>query len=243
MVHLDALLDPERMEDHGPNGLQVEGRQTIRTVAAGVTASLGVIQEAVRREADALLVHHGLFWQHMGPPRLKGWLGKRVRLLMESRMNLIVYHLPLDLHPELGNNARLLAALGLKTTGRFAERDIGFTGEYQEAVPTEQVLDTLRQKLNARVLHVGDGPETIQRVGVVTGAGQRYLEDAVEAGCDLFITGEASEFVTHVARETGIHYAWAGHHATERLGVQAVCEHLEKKYKLETFFIDEENPV
>jgi dinuclear metal center YbgI/SA1388 family protein len=231
------------MDDHGPNGLQVEGRDEIRSIAAGVTASKRVIQEAIRLEADALIVHHGIFWEHMGAPRLKGWLGDRVRLLMESRMNLIVQHLPLDLHPELGNNARLLKALGLEVHGRFGERDIGFFGDYERPVPTKQVMQGLEAALQAKVVLIDGGKSEIERVGVVTGAGQRYLEDAIAAECDLFITGEASEFVTHIARETRTHYAWAGHHATERFGVKALCSHLEEKFGVDTSFIDEENPV
>lgn len=243
VAHLDDLLDPDRMEDGTPNGLQVEGREEIRTVAAGVTASRGVIRQAVKQEADALLVHHGVFWAHMGAPRLSGWLGERVRLLMESRLNLLVYHLPLDLHPGLGNNVRLLESLGLKTKGRFGEMELGFYGDYKKPLAVKEVIERLEQGVGGKVVHLEGGPKEVRRVGVVTGAGQKFLEDAISAGCDLFVTGEASEFVTHVARESGIHYAWAGHHATERFGVQALCAHLEKEFGVDTVFLDEENPV
>ncbi len=243
MAHLDALVDPDKMEDYGPNGLQVEGREAIKRIAGGVTASRAVIKQAIEAKADALLVHHGLFWAHMGPPRLTGWLGERVRLLIKNDVNLIVYHLPLDVHPELGNNARLLDSLGLKTQGRFGKDDIGAIGESSEAVPAERVVQDLQGLLGTRVIHIPGGDTNVKRIGVVTGAGQRYLEEAIDAGCDLFITGEASEFVTHVAREAGIHYVWAGHHATERSGVQALFGHLEDKFAVETLFADEENPV
>lgn len=231
------------MEDYGPNGLQVEGKAEIKRVVGGVTASRAVIQQAIEQKADALLVHHGLFWAHMGPPRLTGWLGERVRLLIENEVNLIVYHLPLDVHPKLGNNVRLLDSLGLKARSRFGKDDIGYTGDYPKAVAAERVVQDLQDSLGTRVIHIPGGDTDVKRVGVVTGAGQRYLEDAIEAGCDMFITGEASEFVTHVAREAGIHYVWAGHHATERSGVQALFGHLEEKFAVETFFADEENPV
>lgn len=231
------------MEDYGPNGLQVEGKNEIRKITGGVTASRAVIRQAIEQDADALLVHHGLFWAHMGPPRLTGWLGERVRLLIQNDVNLIVYHLPLDVHPELGNNARLLAALGLKPKGRFGQDDIGFVADCAKKATAQQVVKDLERIVGGRVIHIPGGDADVTKVGVVTGAGQRYLEDAIDAGCDMFITGEASEFVTHVAREAGIHYVWAGHHATERFGVQALFGHLETKFGVETVFADEENPV
>lgn len=247
---LDAFLDPEGMDDHGPNGVQVEGRPDVETVVTAVTASRNAIEAAVERKADLLLVHHGIFWKHMWPHRLSGWLGDRVRLLMGSGTSLVQYHLPLDAHPVIGNNVRLLAALGLEPGGRFGDMDLGYWADLktpeEAAVFSDRVATAIGgpgPKGASGVHHLAAESPTIRRVGVVTGAGQRFFEDAIAAGCDAYITGEASEFVTHVARETGTHYYWAGHHATERLGIQALGDHLVEHYGLDVTFVDDPNPV
>lgn len=238
---LDALLDPDRMEDYGPNGLQVEGRQDVERVVTAVTASQNAIDHAVEVGADALLVHHGIFWGSAVP--LVGWMGRRVRALIQNDVSLIAYHLPLDAHARLGNNVLLLDALGLTTERRFGKGDLGTIGRFERDTPASDVVATLARWSGQAPVHIRGRDDTVRTVGVVTGAGQRYFEDAIDAGCDLFVTGEASEFVTHVARETGVHYVWGGHHATEKGGVQALGDHIAKTYGLHVSFFDDPNPV
>lgn len=243
VADLDALLDPDRMEDHGPNGIQVEGRSDVKKLVTAVTASQNVIDHAVASGADALLVHHGVFWNRSIAPTLTGWLGRRVRALVKNDVSLIAYHLPLDAHDEFGNNVRLLDALGLTTHDRFGRDGLGTIGRFREARSAHDVVRLLGAKIGQEPVHLEGKGGPVQTVGVVTGAGQRYFEEAIDAGCDLFVTGEASEFVTHLARETGVHYVWAGHHATEKGGVQALGTHLEKAYGLGVSFFDDPNPV
>ncbi|MBW3582697.1 MAG: Nif3-like dinuclear metal center hexameric protein [Euryarchaeota archaeon] len=249
VASLDAYLDPDTMDDYGPNGLQVEGRGEVGKIVTGVTASRNLIEAAIAEKADAVLVHHGLFWKGAWPHRLTGWMGARVRLLVKNDISLIGYHLPLDVHPELGNNVSLLESLGLFPKGRFGDGDIGMWAEFDEPLDAPALSERLEDILGGadanagRALHhiAGGGP--VRRIGVVSGAGQRYLEAAVAAGCDAYLTGEASEMVTHVARETGTHYYWAGHHATERMGIQRLGEWIAKKHGLDVEYVDDPNPV
>lgn len=240
---LDALLDPERMEDYGPNGVQVEGRADIEKVVSAVTASQNVIDHAVEMGADALLVHHGIFWNRGTAPTLTGWLGRRVRTLIKNDISLIAYHLPLDAHEGLGNNRRLLEGLGLEPAARFGKGDLGMLAHCAPDASAKELVRRLSSHVGQAPVHIAGGTDAVRTVGVVSGAGQRYFEEAIDAGCDLFITGEASEFVTHVARESGVHYVWAGHHATEKGGVQALGAHLEKTYGIDVSFFDDPNPV
>lgn len=252
--HLDNLLDSERMPDYGPNGLQVEGRREVANLVTGVTASQNLIDAAVKADADALLVHHGLFWEGAWPHRVTGWMAKRMKALIKHDISLIAYHLPLDKHPELGNNARILHGLGLRKEGRFGADDLGFMGSYEEGPVALDIFKARARELfgtadtNAgrgpMLVRGGeDAPEKVRKVGVVSGAGHGWLEAAADAGCDLFISGEANEATTHLARELGIHFLWAGHHATERLGVQAVGGHLRDTLGLDVRFVDDPNPV
>jgi dinuclear metal center YbgI/SA1388 family protein len=239
---LQMLLRPELFKDYGPNGLQVEGREPVRRIASGVTASLATIDAAIAAGADALVVHHGLFWRgHDG--RLTGWLAERVRRLMAAGVNLLAYHLPLDAHAELGNNAQLGLRLGLRADARFGEQDLGFIGAAAAGDHAQALADRVRAALGREVLLVpGDGRE-LRRVAWCTGGAQGYFEPAIAAGADLFLTGEISEPQAHLARETGVAFMACGHHATERYGAPAVAAHVAAQLGLEHLFIDLDNPA
>ncbi len=240
---LQRLLQPETFKDYGPNGLQVEGRREVRHLVSGVTASLAFIEAAIAAGADTLLVHHGLFWRGQDG-RLTGWLAARVRLLMAADVNLYAYHLPLDAHAELGNNAQLGLRLGLRADARFGEQALGFIGAATPAVATLGGLAaTVQQQLaRAPVVLPGDG-RPLRRVAWCTGGAQSYFEAAIAAGADAFITGEISEPQAHLARETGVAFLACGHHATERYGAPAVAAHLAAQCGLTHQFIDIENPA
>lgn len=237
---LQTLLRPELFKDYGPNGLQVEGGRPVRCLVSGVTASLAFIDAAVAAGADALLVHHGLFWRgHDG--RLVGWLAERVRRLMAADVSLFAYHLPLDAHAELGNNAQLGRRLGLRADARFGEQDLGFIGPAE--IPIEVLADIVSVQLERVPLLVpGDG-RPLRRVAWCTGGAQGYFEAAVAAGADAFVTGEISEPQAHLARETGVAFLACGHHATERYGAPAVGAHVAAQLGIEHAFIEIENPA
>ncbi len=240
---LQLLLQPDTFKDYGPNGLQVEGRAEVRRIASGVTASRAFIEQAIAWGADTLLVHHGLFWRGQDG-RLTGWLAERVRLLMAAQVNLFAYHLPLDAHAELGNNAQLGLHLGLQADARFGEQALGFIGPAVSGLTTLQPLaDRVNQVLRRQPLVLpGDG-RPLQRVAWCTGGAQGYFESAVAAGADAFITGEISEPQAHLARETGVAFLACGHHATERYGAPAVAAHVALQLGLEHRFIDVDNPA
>ena len=239
---LNQWLQPERFKDYGPNGLQVEGRAEIRRVVSGVTASLALIDAAIEAQADAILVHHGLFWRGQDG-RLTGWLKTRVERLLGHGINLLAYHLPLDAHPEMGNNARWAARLGWRTDGRFGEQDLGFVGTQDQATTVEQLAIDLQSSLD-RVPTVlpGDG-RPLRRLAWCSGGAQGYFEAAIAAGADAFLTGEISEPQAHLSRETGVAFLACGHHATERYGAPAVGERLAAQFGLEHQFIDLPNPA
>lgn len=240
--HLDQLLDAARFKDYCPNGLQVEGKPEIRRVLTGVTASQALIDEAIAWRADAVLVHHGWFWRGEDG-RVTGFRRQRMASLLRHDLNLFAYHLPLDAHGELGNNAQLAAILGWCVTGRFAEQDIGFVGTPSQPMTAAQLATQVSARLGRQPLLVGDGERQVRRVAWCSGGAQGYFEQAILAGADLFVSGEISEQTTHLARETGIPYLAAGHHATERYGVQALGEYLSRSFGLECRFVDMENPV
>ena len=239
---LQALLRPELFKDYGPNGLQVEGRAEVRRLCSGVTASLAFIQAAIEGGADALLVHHGLFWRGQDG-RLTGWLGQRVRTLMRADVNLFAYHLPLDAVEGLGNNAQLGLRLGLQADARFGEQGLGFIGP-AGAHSTLASLHGAASAALARPVTVvpGDG-RPLHRVAWCTGGAQGYFEPAIAAGADAFITGEISEPQAHLARETGVAFLACGHHATERFGAEAVAVHVAAQLGLEHLHIDVDNPA
>jgi dinuclear metal center YbgI/SA1388 family protein len=239
--YLSSLLAVDRFKDYGPNGLQVEGRAEVRRVVSGVTASLALIDAAVAQGADAILVHHGLFWRGQDG-RLTGWLGERVRRLMAHGINLFAYHLPLDAHAELGNNAQLGARLGLAADARFGEQELGFAGAACETSLDGMVARITTALGRAPLVLPGDG-RALARVGWCTGGAQGYFEAAIAAGVDLFLTGEVSEPQAHLARETGVAFLACGHHATERYGAPAVAAHVAERFGLDHRFVEIENPA
>lgn len=240
--HLSQLLDISRFHDYCPNGLQVEGRSDIQTIVSGVTASLDLLQAAVAAKADAILVHHGYFWRGEDM-RLTGMKYRRIALLLEHQINLFAYHLPLDAHPHLGNNAQLGKKLGLIETGRCGEQDIVTIGELPQAVALNAFCEKISRTLLRKPMAIGDPGKPIRQIAWCTGAAQDYFEIAVRQGVDAYITGEISEQHVHAARESGVAFIAAGHHATERYGVQAVGDHIAQKSGIRHQFIDIENPV
>jgi len=239
----DALLQPEKFRDYGPNGLQVEGDRDIRLLVSGVTASRALIEAAIEAQADAILVHHGLFWRGQDG-RVTGWMRERLRLLLANGIHLFAYHLPLDAHPELGNNAQLGRVLGLHADARFGEQDLGFVGAGAQSWPNAQALaDHVAAALGRQVVCVGDTARPIRRVAWCTGGAQGYFESAMAAGAEAFITGEISEPQAHLARETGVAFLACGHHASERYGAPAVGARIAHDLGLAHRFMDIDNPA
>jgi dinuclear metal center YbgI/SA1388 family protein len=241
-IALNALLRPEGFRDYGPNGLQVEGRREVRTLVSGVTASLAFIEAAIAAGADALLVHHGLFWRGQDG-RLTGWLRERVARLLAHDVSLFAYHLPLDAEPQFGNNACLGARLQLAADARFGEQELGFIGPAGAWRSAQALAAAATGALGRQALLVpGDG-RALARVAWCTGGAQGYFEAAIAAGADAFLTGEISEPQAHLARETGVAFIACGHHATERDGAPAVAAHIAERLGIEHRFIDIPNPA
>ncbi|MGE5451135.1 MAG: Nif3-like dinuclear metal center hexameric protein [Acidobacteriota bacterium] len=240
--HLDTLLEVSRFKDYGPNGLQVEGKTSIRKVVSGVTASMDLIEAAIAAQADAIIVHHGLFWRGQDG-RLTGWKKRRVAALMAHDINLFAYHLPLDAHPTLGNNAQWGKRLGLAADQRFGEQDLGCVGDAPQAWDLASLTGLVGEVMGrAPTVVAGDG-RPIKRVAWCSGGAQSYFEGAIAAGADVFLTGEISEPQTHYARETGVAFLACGHHASERYGAQAVGRRMAHDFALEHAFIDIDNPA
>ena len=242
-THLHALLEVARFRDYGPNGLQVEGKPQVRRLVSGVTASLALIDAAIEAGADALLVHHGLFWRGQDG-RVVGWMRARLARLLAHDINLYAYHLPLDAHPVLGNNAQLALRMGWHADGRFGDQDLGFIGE---STPDARDPDAFGAALAERLQRVpvvaaGDG-RPLRRIAWCTGGAQGHFESAIAAGADAFVTGEISEPQAHLARETGVAFYACGHHATERGGAAALGAHLAETFGLAHCFIDLPNPA
>ena len=237
----DTLLQPARFKDYGPNGLQVEGRDEITTIVSGVTASRALIEAAVAANADAIFVHHGLFWRGQSGT-VTGWMKQRLQLLLAHDINLFAYHLPLDAHPTLGNNAQLGVQLGLVAESHFGEQDLGCLGtaEFANAAQLAQHVESV---LNRPVTLVQPAQAAIKKIAWCTGGAQGYFEAAIAAGADAFITGEISEPQAHYAREMGVAYLACGHHATERYGAPAVAAHVAAQLGLAHVFIDVDNPA
>ena len=246
--YCDDLLDAPQFKDYCPNGLQIEGGQDVATIVTGVTACQALIDKAVEAKADMLLVHHGFFWAGESP-NIVGMKQRRIKRLLEANISLVAYHLPLDAHPILGNNAQLARILGLEVKGRFGDNGcmaIAMHGRLADKISATQFASKISRSLNRQVLHIApDAPDSpdIQTLAWCTGAAQNYIEKAVELGVDAFITGEVSEQTTHIARECGIHFFAAGHHATERYGVKALGEHLGQHFEVNQQFIDIDNPI
>jgi dinuclear metal center YbgI/SA1388 family protein len=240
LAYAADLLDLEAFPDYGPMGMQVVGAPTVTRIACGVSASRELFRRAAELGAELLVVHHGILWNsdsRVVDERLKG----RLQALFAGNITLAAYHLALDAHPEVGNNALVARQLGVEPDDQFAE--IGVGGRLAQSVPVETFVERVRERVNADPIVFREGPDEVERVAVVTGGGERHLLDAARAGYDLFLSGEAGEPSLHDARELGINFVAAGHYATERLGVQRLAERLADRFGLEWSFIDLPNPV
>lgn len=237
-------LNAARISDYCPNGLQIEGRPQVRRIVSGVTASQALVDAAVEAQADVLLVHHGYFWKGENPC-ITGMKQRRMKTLLSNDISLLAYHLPLDVHPEVGNNVQLAAQLEITVEGPLDPddpRSVGLLGSLREPMSPRDFARRVQEVLGREPLLV-EGPELIRRVGWCTGGGQGYIDQAIAAGVDLYLTGEASEQTFHSARENGISFIAAGHHATERYGVQALGDYLARRFAIEHLFIDCPNPI
>lgn len=240
--YTNQLLDPARFSDYCPNGLQVQGRAEVNLLVSGVSASLAFIEQATEAGADAVLVHHGWFWKNEDA-RVIGTKHTRLKFLLERDISLIAYHLPLDAHAELGNNVQLAQRLGFELQGWFGQQNIAAYGRLPRAMSLQGLSEHVQTVLDRAPFVVGEADKKIQTIAWCTGAAQDYLSQAVELGVDAFLTGEVSEQTVHLARESGVAFIAAGHHATERYGVQALGQHLAENFGLKHIFIDVDNPI
>jgi dinuclear metal center YbgI/SA1388 family protein len=240
--YIASLLESDRFRDYCPNGIQVEGRAEVCRIASGVTASQRLLEAATAWNADAILVHHGYFWRNEDAV-VTGIKKRRIAHLLRHDVSLLAYHLPLDVHAELGNNAQLGRRLGFTEHGRFGEQDIACHGELVQTQTLTQLTRQITHSLQRAPLVIGDGDSIIHRIAWCTGAAQGYFDAAIALGVDAFLTGEISEQNVHMAQETGVAFIAAGHHATERYGVQALGAHLADHCGIEHQFFDLENPV
>ena len=244
LSYSNNVLEIERFNDYCPNGLQIEGKTEIKKIISGVTASQALIDAAIKEKADVLLVHHGYFWKGEDA-RIIGLKYHRVRSLMEAGVNLLAYHLPLDAHPLYGNNAKLAEILDLDIAGSFPSGSdaVGMYGTLKTPMSAADFSQKISATLDREPLHIGENSEQIHTIAWCSGAAQNYIEAAAELGVDAYLTGEISEQTVHIAREYGLHFYAAGHHATERYGVQALGEHLALHFGINHQFIDITNPV
>lgn len=239
---IDELLKVEQFKDYAPNGLQVDGKEKLKKIVTGVSATQALIEAAVEAQADMLLVHHGWFWKQEDPC-ISGMKYRRLKLLMDNDISLLGYHLPLDAHPEFGNNAQLASRLAIHVEDVMDEQGVGNYGRLDEYISLEKLGDRIEKSLNRKPLLISGGDHAIKKVAWCTGGAQSRIEIAALKGADAYISGEISEHTVHVARELGIHYIAAGHHATERYGVKALGEFVAAKFGLDCEFIDIDNPV
>ncbi|WED22531.1 Nif3-like dinuclear metal center hexameric protein [Vibrio sp. JC009] len=242
---LNQKLSPELIKDYCPNGLQIEGKEEVRKIVTGVTASKALIEKAIEHKADAILVHHGYFWKGEAEP-IRGMKGARIKALIQNDINMYAYHLPLDIHPELGNNVKLAELLDIKIEGGLepTPQSVALHGSLAEPIMADELASRITTALDREPLYIApEFDKPIKKVGWCTGGGQDYIELAAQQGLDAFISGEISERTTHIARELGIHYFSAGHHATERYGVKALGEWLAKEHGVYVEFVDVGNPV
>lgn len=244
-IQLEAVinqqLNSKTFSDYAPNGLQVEGRPEVQKIVTGVTACQALLDEAVRLKADAVIVHHGYFWKNEAP-QITGMKRQRLRTLLSHDINLYGWHLPLDAHPQLGNNAQLAALLGIHVQGEIAP--LVPYGRLDQPLDGAAFGHLIEQKLGRKPLWCGDNtPQKIERIAWCTGGGQGFIDEAADFGVDAFITGEVSEKTIHVARERSLHFYAAGHHATERGGVRALGEWLAAEQGLNVTFVDIDNPA
>jgi dinuclear metal center YbgI/SA1388 family protein len=246
VADLDEILEADAVRDYCPNGLQVEGSREVRRVVTAVSASRALFTRAVDREADAIIVHHGVLWNASEPPRLVGSFRERIRILLANDVSLIAYHLPLDRHMELGNAAQLGLRLGLSELEPFAEHQgvsAGVCGVFREPVDADEFFSAVAEATDREPQIFEGNRREISSVGIVTGAAEREYHQAVAAGLDAYITGEATEWVLHQAAEDGVHFVAAGHYATERFGVRALGRWLAERHDLEVEIIEMPNPV
>jgi dinuclear metal center YbgI/SA1388 family protein len=243
--HLNELLSVQKTKDYCPNGLQVEGRSEINRIVTGVTASEALIDEAISRQADAVLVHHGYFWKGEDEC-VVGIKKKRLQKLLANDINVLAYHLPLDNHVKYGNNVQLAKLLDIEMTGRLVahNHDVpGYIGVLQTPMSAKAFCAKLDRLLNRLPIHIGNDEAVIKNIAWCTGGAQGYFQYAIDAGVDAYITGEISEPSAHLANETGTHFISAGHHATERYGVKALGEYIAENFKVEVDFVDIDNPA
>lgn len=238
--YLNEYLNIKDFKDYAPNGLQVEGKGTIRKIVTGVTACQALIDEAIRLEADAILVHHGYFWKSE-PDVITGFKQKRIKSLLLNDINLFGYHLPLDAHEALGNNAQLGKLWQLDDI--TPQPGLVRLGQLESEISIDTFIDTVSTSLNRKPLHLPGGPEKVKTIAWCSGGAQGYIDQAIAWNADVYVSGEVSEQTTHLAKECGIHYLAAGHHATERVGVEALGEHLQQTFDVECIFVDIVNPV
>lgn len=245
VAYLDQYLDAAHGRDFGPNGLQVEGKGEVRRIATGVSACLELFVRAREAGADAVLVHHGLFWDGM-PRTLTGYQYRRVAELIRAELSLIAYHLPLDRHDQLGNNAvaaRRFGLTDLEPFGVYEGLPIGWKGRFPDPLTKDELVARCASVYGQQPLAFLAGPAEVKSLGIISGGAQREFHDAIAEGLDAYLTGEVSEWVMNVAKEAGVHYLAAGHYATERLGIRALGEHVAERFGVEVEFIDVPNPV
>jgi dinuclear metal center YbgI/SA1388 family protein len=243
--YLDELLDAQNFQDYGPNGLQVPGPDELSVVVTGVSSHLELFQQAATLGAQLVIAHHGLFWD-FHPRALSPTLKERLRVLFDNDIALAGYHLPLDAHPEVGNNALICAALGLERGEPFGEhrgRPVGFVGRSAEGIPFDELRRRCAAAFGQEPFVWDSGPEVVHSVGTVSGGAASSFGDAIARGLDAFLTGEPAEHVMADARESGTHFIAAGHYATETLGVRRLGELLEERFGVEHRFIDAPNPI
>ncbi len=238
----DEYLNVGEFRDYCPNGLQVEANPRVENIVCGVTASQALIEAAIEQGADTLIVHHGYFWKGEAQP-VTGIKGRRIGSLIKNDINLLAFHLPLDVHPEVGNNVQLARVLKWDITDSFGEQGLVFEGMLPQAQTLAEVSQHIETSLATRALAIDGGDHSITRIAWCTGAAQGFIEAAAERGVDAFVSGEVSEPTVHMAREMGIHYIAAGHHATERYGVQALARVISDRFGIKQQFIDIPNPV
>lgn len=245
-IFLNKLLKPQQIKDYCPNGLQVQGTDVIKTVVTGVTATKALIEKAIELKADALLVHHGFFWKNESYV-IRGMKHQRIKALLEHDINLFAYHLPLDIHPQLGNNAQLAKIFDIVNTAPLEicnPISVAVQGNFEKVHTGQSLAELISTKLSRQCLHIApDSDKPIKTVAWCSGGGQNFIELAAEQGIDAFISGEVSEQTTHVAKEMDIHFFAAGHHATERYGAKALGEHIAQELGLSVTFVDIDNPV
>ena len=240
--YIDGLLDSKSFDDYAPNGLQVQGKTDVRKIVTGVSATQALIEAAIEQEADAILVHHGWFWDKEDP-RIIGMKYNRLKLLMDHDISLLAYHLPLDAHPEFGNNAQLANRLDIQIEDVMDKQGVGNYGRLPEYISLEKLGKNIEKSLVRKPTLISGGDHAIRKVAWCTGGAQDWIHKAAEAGVDAYISGEISEHTVHIAREMGVHYIAAGHHATERYGAMALGDHVAAKFGLLCEFVDIDNPA